>query len=286
MSKKVLVTGANGQLGKELRHESSNYDYKFIFTDSSLLDVTDQDYVREFIEEHRPNYIINCAAYTNVDAAEEETHLSDAVNNKAVKTLATLAKEYKISLIHISTDYVFSGESSETYTESMFAQPENNYGKTKLAGERAVQDVNPANSIIIRTSWLYSKYGNNFVNKILELSSEHDILSIVVDQVGTPTWARNLANFILDILPKLQDIENVEVFHYSSEGECSRYSFVKSILEFANRECKIAPISSAEYKTTAKRPLHTVLCNNKVKKYFNIDIPHWRNSLKDCIIDL
>ena len=225
----ILVTGGNGQLGSELKEIAPNYqDYNFLFTDVKDLDITNHTAVAAFIESNNITVIINCAAYTAVDKAESEPELADAINHLAVTNFAQIAKDKNIKLIHISTDYVFDGNNHKPYVETDTPNPQSVYGKTKLDGELAMQQINPANSIIIRTSWVYSKFGNNFVKTMLRLAETRDEISVVTDQVGTPTNAADLAKAILNILPQIKN-EIVELFHYSNEGVCCWYDFAKTV---------------------------------------------------------
>ena len=274
----ILVTGGNGQLGSELKEIASNYqDYKFLFTDVKDLDITNHNAVAAFIERNNITVIINCAAYTAVDKAESEPELSDAINHLAVANFAQIAKDKNIKLIHISTDYVFDGTNHKPYVETDTPNPQSVYGKTKLNGELALQQINPVNSIIIRTSWVYSKFGNNFVKTMLRLAETRDEISVVADQIGSPTNAADLAKALLTILPKIKN-KTVEVFHYSNEGVCSWYDFAKAIFEFKEIVIKVNPISSLKYPTLAKRPLYSML--DKIKTKYQIQISDWRDSLR------
>ena len=276
----ILVTGGNGQLGSEIKEIASNYsNYNFLFTDVSDLDITDYKKVYDVISNNDINIIINCAAYTAVDRAESEPNLADKINHLAVKNFGELAKKHNIKLIHISTDYVFDGENARPYTEDDFTNPNSVYGKTKLLGELALKRINPANSIIIRTSWVYSKFGNNFIKTILNLSLKKKVLNIVSDQIGSPTNASDLATAILDILSKIE-FKGVEVFHYSNEGSCSWYEFAKTLFDIKGISTNINMVNSKEYKTLAKRPLYSVLNSTKIKNKFNLRIPRWEESLK------
>ena len=275
----ILVTGGNGQLGSELKEIVHNYkDYNFLFTDVKDLDITNHTAVKEFIEINNINVIINCAAYTAVDEAESEPELSDAINHLAVANFAQIAKEKNIKLIHISTDYVFDGTNHKPYVETDTPNPQSVYGKTKLDGELALQQINPANSIIIRTSWVYSKFGNNFVKTMLRLAETRDEISVVADQVGTPTNAANLAKAILNILPQIKN-ETVELFHYSNEGVCSWYDFAKAIFEIKGISIKVNPIETKQYPTPAKRPFYSVLNKTNIKEKYLLVIPYWKESL-------
>ncbi len=276
----ILVAGGNGQLGSEIKEIASSYsNYNFLFTDITDLDITDFKNVSDLISNNDINIIINCAAYTAVDRAESEPNLADKINHLAVQNFGKLAKTNNIKLIHISTDYVFDGEKDRPYIEDDSTNPNSVYGKTKLLGELALKRINPANSIIIRTSWVYSKFGNNFIKTILNLSSKKKVLNIVSDQIGSPTNASDLAITILDILSKIQ-FKGVEVFHYSNEGSCSWYEFAKTFFEIKRISTNINMANSKEFKTLAKRPSYSVLNSAKIKNKFNIKIPRWEESLK------
>ena len=276
----ILVTGGNGQLGSELKEIAPNYqDYNFLFTDVTDLDITDHTAVREFVENNNITVIINCAAYTAVDKAESEPELCDAINHLAVANFAQIAKDKNIKLIHISTDYVFDGTNNKPYEETDIPNPQSVYGQTKLDGEQAMQQINPANSIIIRTSWVYSKYGNNFVKTMLRLAETRDEISVVADQIGSPTNAADLAEAILTILSKISN-KTIEVFHYSNEEVCSWYDFAKTIFEVEGLPIKVNPIESSQYPTPAKRPFYSILDKTTIKKVFRIEIPHWSDALK------
>lgn len=276
---RILVTGTNGQLGSEINAISENYpEFDFFFTTKKELDICDQNSVEEYVTLNNINNIINCAAYTAVDKAESEPELADKINHFAVKGLAEIAKKYDIKLIHISTDYVFDGNNNRPYLETDLPNPQTVYGKTKLAGEIAMQNVNPGNSIIIRTSWVYSKYGKNFVKTMLRLGKEKDEIKVVSDQIGSPTNAENLAQAVLEILPQLEN-KKLDIFHYSNEGECSWYEFAKEIMNYNNFIVKINPIPTSIYPTPATRPLYSVLNKSKIKKKFNFCLMYWSESL-------
>ncbi len=279
----ILVTGANGQLGSELQDLSLLYPgYNFIFTDQEDLDINDHKAVQEFIAAKSLTVIINCAAYTAVDKAETERTLANAINNLAVENLATIAKAKAIKLVHISTDYVFDGRAHKPYTETDAPNPQSVYGKTKLDGENAMIKINPADAIIIRTSWLYSSYGTNFVKTMLRLAQEKKELSVISDQEGTPTYANDLARTILEILPKIKN-KDVEIYHYGNEGICSWYDFAKAIFEIKGISITVNPIATWQYPTAAKRPLYSVLNKTKIKEKYQMEIPHWKDSLKLCL---
>ncbi|MFT4684419.1 dTDP-4-dehydrorhamnose reductase [Candidatus Marifrigoribacter sp. Uisw_064] len=279
----ILVTGANGQLGSELRELAPEYkNYYFFFTGVKELDICNHKKVANFIKINQIDTIINCAAYTAVDKAEDDFELADKINHLAVANFAQIAKDKHIKLVHISTDYVFDGTAHKPYVENDTPNPQSVYGKTKLDGELAMQQINPANSIIIRTSWVYSKFGNNFVKTMLRLGKERDKLNVVSDQIGTPTHAADLAQAILTILPKIKN-ERVEVYHYSNEGVCSWYDFAKAIFEIKGLPIKTNPIESKLYPTPAERPFYSVLNKKKIKEVFQIEIPCWKDTLFNCL---
>ena len=282
----LLVTGANGQLGNELQLLSNNYpNAVFYFSVYEELDITNHQSVRQFVLQNKINALLNCAAYTAVDKAETEITSNEEINYLAVENFAKLAKELGIKFIHISTDYVFDGTHFAPYTETAKTNPQNVYGKTKLAGELALLKENPANSIIIRTSWVYSSFGANFVKTMLRLGKERSELNVIFDQVGTPTYAKDLAKVLLQILPQLSN-NTVEIYHYSNEGVCSWYDFAKAIFEHEKITCKVLPIETIQYPTPAKRPSYSVLNKKKIKETFEIEIPYWRDALHDCLIQL
>ena len=281
----ILVTGSNGQVGSELQALSKNYEYNFFFTDRDTLDIRDKEAIKNFTQENSINVIINTAAYTAVDRAEENKESADSVNHLATKYLAEIAKEQKSKLIHISTDYVFNGENFQPYTEDDTTNPSGVYGATKLEGEKAMQEINPKDSIIIRTSWVYSSFGANFVKTMLRLGKERDSLGVIYDQVGSPTYARDLAKAILDIIPNIKN-EKVAIYNYSNEGVLSWYDFSKEIMKMAKIECEINPIETKEYPTPAKRPHYSLLNKSKIKEEFGITIPYWKDSLDECLTTL
>ncbi|SHN00802.1 dTDP-4-dehydrorhamnose reductase [Polaribacter sp. KT 15] len=279
----ILVTGANGQLGSELKNIEVDYSkYKFYFTDFNELDITDHDAVRRFVLNNNITIIINCAAHTAVDKAENEIELSDKLNHLSVKNFAELSKELKIKLIHVSTDYVFDGTNHRPYLESDITSPQSVYGKTKLDGENAMKKINPENSIIIRTSWVYSNYGNNFVKTMLRLGRERESIGVIYDQIGTPTYAGDLAKAILEIIPKINN-NTVELFHYSNEGVCSWYDFAKTIFELKAIPCLVNAILTSDYPTAAKRPYYSLLNKDKIKQKFGLKVPYWKDSLKEVL---
>lgn len=278
----VLVTGSRGQLGSEIQELSTLYEYNFFFTCRADLDISDLKSLEAFVDENSIDIIINCAAYTAVDRAESDEQNADTINHLAVKNLAKIAKEKEIKLIHISTDYVFDGNNFKPYAEDDITNPQGVYGKTKLEGEKAMLEINPKNSIIMRTSWVYSSYGANFVKTMLRLAKEKSELSVVFDQVGSPTNARDLARVALDILSKIEN-DGVEIYHYSNEGVCSWYDFAKEIMRMAKLTCMINPIETTEYPTPAKRPHYSLLNKAKIKKDFGIVVPYWKDSLDTCL---
>lgn len=278
----ILVTGSKGQVGSELQELSKDYDYNFFFTSKDELDISNKEGIKNFIEQNDINTIVNCAAYTAVDKAEEEKELADKINHKAVKKLANISKEKNIKLIHISTDYVFDGTNCKPYCEEYQTNPKSVYGETKLNSESEMIQINPKNSIIIRTSWVYSSYGNNFVKTMLKLGHDRDELGVIFDQVGTPTYAKDLAKTILDIIPFIIN-EKVEIYNYSNEGVLSWYDFAKEIMKMAKIDCQINPIETYQYPTPAKRPHYSLLNKSKIKKQFDITIPYWKDSLDECL---
>jgi dTDP-4-dehydrorhamnose reductase len=272
----ILVTGSNGQLGSEIKAISSNYrQHSFYFTDIEELDLTKKGKVEEFISENSIDACINCAAYTAVDKAEDDRDLAMLVNSKAVRILANSCNKFNVRLIHISTDYVFNGNSFMPYTEEDETSPNSYYGLTKLAGEKSVTD-NLDNHVIIRTSWLYSNYGNNFVKTMRRLGGERDELGVVVDQIGTPTFAADLALAIMATI----ESNKTGIYHYSNMGVISWYDFAKAIMELSNINCKVNAIESKDFPSKAARPFYSVLNKAKIISDFNIEIPYWLDSLK------
>ena len=278
----ILITGSNGQLGNEIKELSKDYRYNFFFTNRKTFDITKKDNVKLFIKENNITHIINCAAYTAVDAAETDRKTADLVNHKAVKILAKISYENNVKLIHISTDYVFDGKNFRPYCEEYQTNPQSVYGKTKLNGELEIIKINPMNSIIIRTSWVYSSFGNNFVKTMLKLGKDKEELDVIYDQVGTPTYAKDLAKAIFDIIPKINN-KKVEIYNYSNEGVLSWYDFAKEIMKMAKLNCKINPIETFQYPLPAKRPYFSLLNKSKIKKDFDIIIPYWKDSLDECL---
>jgi len=278
--KKILVTGSNGQLGSEIRKlEHIFTDFQFVFTDIKELNLLDFTAVEEFISKENFSLCLNCAAYTAVDKAEDEEELAMKVNFEAVENLAKVCELYKIFLVHVSTDYVFNGEMNRPYIETDSTSPNSVYGWSKLKGEEAVFE-NTSRAIIIRTSWLCSAFGNNFVKTMLRLGKERSELGVVFDQVGTPTFAADLATAMLKIAQQIDSKPIQEIYHFSNEGAVSWYDFAKAIMEESGLDCIVNPIESKDFPTKAKRPFYSVLNKEKIKKDFNIEIPYWRDSLR------
>jgi dTDP-4-dehydrorhamnose reductase len=282
----VLVTGANGQLGSEIKDLADNFNgFTFFFKGSSDLDICEFLLLEKFVVENKIDSIINCAAYTAVDKAEEDSVNAKKVNAEGVLNLVNISKSVNAKLIHISTDYVFDGESFIPYKETDDVSPIGVYGKTKREGELSVLN-SEVDGLVIRTSWLYSSYGNNFVKTMLRLGTEKKEFGVVFDQVGTPTYARDLARACLDIICQDSSTvisENGKIYHFSNLGVASWYDFAKAIMEFANMECKVHAIETKDYQTAAKRPHYSVFNKSKMMEDFKIQIPYWRDSLKECI---
>jgi len=283
----ILITGANGQLGSELKNIYKNETFKFnkpvnfIFTDIDTLDISNLMILKKFFQDHYFDYVINCAAYTNVDLAEKEKEKAYNVNATCVKNIVESIKGQNTRFIHISTDYVFDGNSHIPYTEDMQTNPQSVYGSSKLDGEKYALEFE--NAIVIRTSWLYSSYGNNFAKTIHKLCKEKESLNVVFDQVGTPTYAYDLANTILQIIKQsiAENIFSSGIYHFSNEGVCSWYDFAKIIANKAYSKCTINPIESKDYPALVKRPFYSVLNKNKIKSAYSIKIPHWQDSLNE-----
>lgn len=279
----ILITGANGQLGNEMRllSKESNKD-SYFFTDVAELDITSLLDIRAFVKQKNIDVIVNCAAYTNVDKAEDDVELCDLINNKAVENLAIVAKEYDCTLIHVSTDYVFSGKGNLPCTEEQATSPLGVYGKTKLAGEDAIRRVG-CKYLIFRTAWLYSEFGNNFVKTMIRLTTEKDSLKVVFDQVGSPTYAGDLGKLIFSLIEKRQYEQHQGIYHFSNEGVCSWYDFAKEISFIAGTDCDIQPCHSDEFPSKVTRPAFSVLDKTKVKRDFQFEVPYWKVSLTKCI---
>jgi len=292
---RIIVTGENGQLGRSIQkrvnidtkkdnHQSSN---DFIFVGREELDLSSESSIANYFNKNKFDIIINCAAYTAVDKAELEPELANQINHLALKQLANIANQQHAKLIHISTDYVFDGESDKPYIETDIPNPINVYSRTKLAGEKVLQTLMPTNAIIIRTSWIYSEYGNNFVKTMLKLGKERDELSVVRDQIGSPTYATDLADVMLKIIKNKEFRESdqtTQIYQYSNLGKISWYEFAKEIFKIEKIECKVNPVTSQQYPAaSAKRPRNTLMNTNKIVKVFNIKISNWKSSLKTCM---
>ena len=283
-NKTILVTGANGQLGNEMQIVARGSEDRYMFTDVAELDITDAEAVEKMIRENRVDVIVNCAAYTNVDKAEEEPALAERLNALAVKNLAESAKRNDAVLVHISTDYVFGGTQNNTpCREDQPANPTGVYGKTKLQGEEAIKAVG-CRYIIIRTAWLYSEFGKNFLKTMLNLTATKPELKVVFDQTGTPTYAYDLAEAIFEIIENRKYEGHEGIYHYSNEGVCSWYDFTKMIAAYAGHSsCRIYPCHSNEFPSKVVRPSYSVLDKTKFKDTFGIEVPYWTDSLKKCI---
>ena len=279
--KRILVTGANGQLGKELRDIAPSYpEVDFLFLSREDLPIHHYELVRNTFDGFKPDYCINCAAYTAVDKAEQEAELAYIVNSESVGILAAVSKIHDCKFIHISTDYVFSGDSPVPYKESDATGPVSVYGKSKLAGEKEAITQNP-DSIIIRTSWVYSFYGNNFVKTMIRLMKERNEISVVSDQIGSPTWAADLALFIMHVIEFPEWKQGV--YHFSNLGEISWYDFAVEIKKLIQSNCIVHPIPTSAYPTPAKRPAFSLLDKTKIKSVFGYEPPSWKPSLEQCV---
>jgi dTDP-4-dehydrorhamnose reductase len=284
MMKNILITGSNGQLGSEIREISDQYEnYNFIFTDVEELDLTISEDIVSFFTDNKIDACINCAAYTAVDKAEDEVELAMLVNSTAVENLSKVCKNNGTLLFHISTDYVFNGKHFMPYVETDTVSPDSQYGLSKLKGEEAVM-LNCDKAIIVRTSWLYSSHGNNFVKTLIKLGNERDQLSVVSDQVGTPTYAADLAEAIMVMIASFDETKPKEIYHFSNEGAISWYDFGKAIMKLSDIECAINPIDSKDYPSKANRPFYSVLSKSKIKKHYGVNVPYWEDSLHRMII--
>ena len=286
----IVVLGCNGQLGQSLQAVIQNisaYDVKWL--DRASIDLTDLDSITHYFAQNNCDVIINCAAYTAVDKAESEPEMADIINFQAVKKLAEIAKVNHIKLIHISTDYVFNGQQFRPYIETDKVAPQSVYGETKFKGEQALLNIMPNNAIIIRTSWLYSEFSNNFVKTMLKLAQQRDSLKVIFDQIGTPTYANDLAQAIMVIVQSERFNQTSlpsELYHYSNEGVCSWYDFSKAIFELTAIDCRVSPIETKDYPTAAARPHYSLLNKTKIKREYNLSIPYWKDSLAQCISNI
>ena len=292
---KILVTGKNGQLGQSIKRLldekcfANLSSFSFIFTGREELNLESLESIQSYFVRNDIDIIINCAAYTKADQAEEDQNQANLINHNAVRELAKISKKNKIKLIHISTDFVFNGNKREPYTEDDKASPINIYGETKLAGELAIISTMPFNSIIIRTGWVYSEFGNNFVKKFLNLATKSNTLDIVSDQIGTPTYAYDLANLILQIVGSESFLENEKptaIFHYSNEGKSSWYEFAKEIISISGINCHLNPINTEDYPLPAKRPKYSILSKKKISQEYALNIRHWKDALIACLQNL
>ena len=285
---RILVIGKNGQLGKSIQKLITNTEQTedFIFVGREELDLSNENMITRYFKNNSFDIIINCAAYTQVDKAEEEQKLANQVNNLAVSQLAQIAKNQQAKLIHISTDYVFDGKNNKPYKETDRTNPISVYGKTKLAGENAIQEILPTNATIIRVSWMYSEYGNNFVKTMLRIGKERDEINVINDQIGSPTYATDLAEVILQAI-KYKNLKKenqiTQIYHYSNEGKISWYEFAKEIFKIAKVDCKVNPIVSEDYPALAKRPKISLMNKSKISHRFDIRIIELRKSLEACI---
>jgi dTDP-4-dehydrorhamnose reductase len=281
----ILVTGASGQLGSELRERSARYSgYNFVFTDAGEMDITDADATAAFIKDLSPSWVINCAAYTAVDKAEEEEELATLINGKGVGNIVNALAGSDCRLIHISTDYVFDGSRPVPYLEDDTPSPASAYGRSKLAGEKSA--MRWPQTMTIRTSWLYSSYGNNFVKTILRKAGSAESIGVVFDQVGSPTYAADLAAAIMEVISGVIQNRHLFVpgiFNYSGEGVCSWFDLATEIAAAAGSSCSVVPVRSSAYPSRVQRPAYSVLDKGKIREHYNLDIPHWRTSLNNCI---
>jgi dTDP-4-dehydrorhamnose reductase len=294
MNMRILVIGKNSQLGQSIKknvdekkiHNLNNYD--FVFIGREELNLEHIENIKSYFDLNEFNIIINCAAYTKVDEAEENHKQANLINNIAIRELAKIAKTKDIKLIHISTDFVFDGSKKKPYTEDDATSPLNIYGETKLAGELGVMSIMKTNSLIIRTCWLYSEFGNNFVKTILNYAKKNASLDVVCDQFGTPTYANDLALSIMYIVSSDKFVEDnsSEIFHYSNEGEASWYEFAKEIISFSDIDCQLNPISAEDYPLVAKRPKYSILSKKKISEEYLLNIENWKDSLKACLKNL
>ena len=277
----ILITGSNGQLGNEMQISAKNFpNHHFIYTDVAELDICDKEALNAFVKANDVNLIVNCAAYTAVDKAEDDVELCYKINAEAVKNIGEMATANNAKVIHVSTDYVFDGTNYVPYTEDMPVCPSSVYGKSKLAGEEALMST-CSNTVIIRTAWLYSSFGNNFVKTMIKLGTERESLNVIFDQVGSPTYAADLAEAIMTIISHESFVPGI--YHYSNEGVCSWYDFTKSIHRKSDITCNVQAIETKDYPTRTPRPHYSVLNKAKIKSTYGIAVPHWEDSLDKCL---
>lgn len=281
----ILVCGSKGQLGSAMKAESKSSVHRFVFTDMDEMDISSEESVEANFAKYRPDVLVNCAAYTAVDQAEDEHLMAELVNAKSVQILAEACYKNNVFMVHVSTDYVFDGRNFKPYTEEDNTNPLSVYGYTKLQGERNMI-LSGCNGAVIRTSWLYSAYGNNFVKTILKHAALKDQLSVIFDQIGTPTYANDLVIAILAMIDRHISMELVSVYHFSNEGVASWYDFAQTIVEMSGINCTVMPIKSEEYPVKAQRPFYSVMDKSKIKSDLQIVIPYWRDSLEKCIKEL
>jgi dTDP-4-dehydrorhamnose reductase len=280
--KKIVIIGGNGQLGNCIRKIAPDFEnkYEFVFTDSKTLDITDEDQVNDFFYDHKPDFCINASAYTAVDLAEKEEEKAFAVNAYGVAHLAQACADHKSILIHVSTDYVFDGDTNLSYSEDDFTNPIGVYGQSKRKGEELALEINPK-TVILRTSWLYSEFNKNFLKTMINLFSQKDELGIVADQFGQPTNANDLAEAILEIIETPN--KTFGIFHFSNYPETTWFEFAKKIAEFSKSTVKLNPLTTEQYPTPAKRPTRSTLALDKIEQVYKIEPKHWENSLEDCV---
>ena len=279
--KTILITGSKGQLGNEMQQAAVRYpQFNYIFTDVDELDICDKTALDAFVKANSVNFIVNCAAYTAVDKAEDDVKLCYKINSDAVRNIGEVADSNGIKVVHVSTDYVFDGTNHIPYTEIQEVSPATVYGKSKFAGELALLE-SCKDSVIIRTAWLYSSFGNNFVKTMMKLGSERDTLNVVFDQVGSPTYAADLAEAIMKVVSAENFVAGI--YHFSDEGVCSWYDFTKTIHKIARISCNVQPIESKDFPARTPRPHYSVLNKAKIKSTYGITIPHWEESLEKCI---
>ena len=292
---RILVIGKNGQVGQTIQNlvnktSDTNYsNYDFVFVGRDELDLSNVRNIQAYFKKNKFDVVINCAAYTKVDQAEVNENDASLINHIAVREVATIAKKYNMKLIHISTDFVFDGKKREPYIESDKTSPLNIYGKTKLAGEYDAISIMKFNAVVLRSGWIYSDFGNNFVDTIIKNATLKGQLNIISDQFGTPTYANDLAQTIIDILNKYKFNEREmpsEIYHYSNEGECTWFDFAKEIVDILQIDCNLSPITSDDYPQLAKRPKYSVLSKKKISEEFDLNINYWKDSLKSCLQNL